>query len=567
MKLRLFGWLESLIQFSRYTSFRLSLSLLISVIVILAVFTAFSYKQAVRVLEEESARAMLQTIDRTSEHIDYMLDGYNDFTEIIAFDQELINKLMVLADDTNAVDQDLAEIKLEQLLRSYMYANQFASSLTLFSRDQSRVISTYPANLINPTMINNNADNIRDLDWFSSMDFSMKNTLVLDTKRKAYVSTNTNEPYFAVVRNVVDPLRPGSSLGMLLLEISTDELHNALDTFKLGSAGGYVIVSEQGNVIYASDHEMESGTPYEGEMPVHGVSNASSTTQAAGTFYSEDEDGVVQYYLYQQSQLSGWYIIGYYPRSELIGPIQSLLRDSILLALLFCAAAVFCVGVLVQRGVGKPLRHLHRVMAESETGNLDVRARFQPDNEIGDLSRTFNNMMDRISLAYYDTLTKLPNRRYLIDKIEEEIASAKSTNETLAVLFLDLDHLKAVNDTLGHHAGDLLIQSVAEILKECVNVRGTVTRIAGDEFVILLPHLQKTEQAIEAVQTIINKLREPQHIVGQEVYVTASVGVAFFPKDAIDADHLIMFADIAMYQAKKNGKNNFEIYHSSMARQ
>jgi diguanylate cyclase (GGDEF)-like protein/PAS domain S-box-containing protein len=163
-------------------------------------------------------------------------------------------------------------------------------------------------------------------------------------------------------------------------------------------------------------------------------------------------------------------------------------------------------------------------------------------------------------LAQFDALTGLPNRALLADRFSQMIAQARRHAGTLGALFIDLDEFKMVNDTLGHAGGDELLKEVAVRLQACVRAGDTVARISGDEFAVVLADLARAEDAAIVAQKIIERLAAAVEIHGQEVFVTASVGIALFPTDGDDAEGLIGAADAAMYRAKESGRNAFQFF-------
>jgi len=162
--------------------------------------------------------------------------------------------------------------------------------------------------------------------------------------------------------------------------------------------------------------------------------------------------------------------------------------------------------------------------------------------------------------ANYDLLTGLPNRRLFSDRLEHEIKIAHRTNKSLALLFIDLDYFKQVNDTLGHEIGDILLIKVSERINESMRESDTVSRMGGDEFTAILPQINSSEDAERVVRIIIEKLAQPFDLNGTAITISASVGVAIYPKDAQNSKELLQNADKAMYEAKRQGRSRFFSY-------
>jgi diguanylate cyclase (GGDEF)-like protein len=163
-------------------------------------------------------------------------------------------------------------------------------------------------------------------------------------------------------------------------------------------------------------------------------------------------------------------------------------------------------------------------------------------------------------MAYHDALTDLPNRRLFEDRLTVALAHARRKTQMAAVMCLDLDRFKVVNDTMGHALGDLLLQSVAERLTGLMRDSDTVARVGGDEFTLLLPDVARAEDTVEVAERTLEALRQPWVLNGHEFCVTASIGIAMCPNDAEDAESLLRNADTAMYRAKDSGRNNYKLY-------
>ncbi len=167
-------------------------------------------------------------------------------------------------------------------------------------------------------------------------------------------------------------------------------------------------------------------------------------------------------------------------------------------------------------------------------------------------------------LAQYDSLTDLPNRLLLNDRLAQAMALAHRHGEKLAVLYLDVDRFKHINDSLGHAAGDRLLQSVAGRLLQCVRTSDTVSRQGGDEFVVLCSEVRNFQDAAICADGILQTLNAPHEIDQHLVHVTVSIGIVVYPDDGNDADTLLKNADFAMYQAKDSGRNNYQFYGADL---
>jgi len=167
-------------------------------------------------------------------------------------------------------------------------------------------------------------------------------------------------------------------------------------------------------------------------------------------------------------------------------------------------------------------------------------------------------------MAYFDQLTGLPNRVLLSDRLNHMLAQGQRYKELAAILFLDIDNFKHINDTVGHDEGDNMLKDVAKRLKKHVRACDTLARHGGDEFIILIQDLKKVENVINIVERIFSEFNEPFILNGQEFFITTSIGISIYPDDGEDKDTLLKNADIAMYRAKEDGKNTYQLFTPAM---
>ncbi|MCM3791407.1 EAL domain-containing protein [Domibacillus indicus] len=244
---------------------------------------------------------------------------------------------------------------------------------------------------------------------------------------------------------------------------------------------------------------------------------------------------------------------------------------SIIVLIFVVVISYFLAGYIV-----KPINRILEKVNEIAKGNFGAKVAIERNDELGLLSNKVNSMslnllnytdeLKRKSeeiqyYAYYDFLTGLPNTRLFHEKALE--LAGLHDKKPIALLFLDLDRFKFINDTLGHSAGDYVIKSVANRISSLLKKGEIMSRIGGDEFLLLLPNTNR-ETANEFVQAIQRKLEKPFIYEGNELFITSSIGISMYPLDSNNIENLIKHADMAMYRAKENGRNNYQFYTHDM---
>ena len=269
-------------------------------------------------------------------------------------------------------------------------------------------------------------------------------------------------------------------------------------------------------------------------------------------------------------------------QANLEGLIEKLKRFFFLAAfvMLVVSLLAYMMSTKLQSLISVPIMNLAQTMKDvSQKKNYSIRSEKTSNDEIGVLIDGFNEMLQEIEerdetlkqrqdhlqrLAHFDSLTSLPNRALYCDRLSQTLLKAVREKQQVAVLFVDLDHFKDINDTLGHRTGDLLLKDVAVRLQKIIRASDTVARMGGDEFTIFQQDVKDSRNAGLVAKKIVESLSQPYLVEGREIFITASVGITMFPDDGATVDELLRNADTAMYHAKDSGKDMFKFFTQEM---
>ncbi len=284
---------------------------------------------------------------------------------------------------------------------------------------------------------------------------------------------------------------------------------------------------------------------------------------------------------YQAIRLDDWlHAVAAYEQSEFSDKRSNLGQSVTMIAGVAILLTIAFLFAVLKSLLIRPIQKLGSAAREMGRGQLLVPINVDTRDEIGDLANTFREMGENLNhyheqvhyVAYHDSLTGLPNRLMFKDYLKRATAEARRNNQELSVLFLDLDNFKRINDTLGHIAGDKLLEAFAVRLQACLRETDVIShsplndsesvmaRLAGDEFIIMLPRTTGPANAQKVSRRVLELMSEPFVINKQELYISSSIGIALFPDDGDNVDDLMKNADIAMYHAKKSGRNNYQYF-------
>ncbi|MEX6502941.1 putative bifunctional diguanylate cyclase/phosphodiesterase [Pseudomonas zhanjiangensis] len=417
-----------------------------------------------------------------------------------------------------------------------------------------------------------------------SATFLAMQASALATSSRIAVNPDNRQPALYVSRAIrlIDPALDSYNAqpqlrGYLSLTVSLDALIDTL-TPSPWPRGGLLLSDEQGQLLAAS-------RSLERSPLLEQVALAPITAGPPGVHRSLLGEEAYQHHAKRLAE-GLW--------AHLLIPEDVLLSQSRrigVLVLLICLAAIALsvplLLVVIRNRLLRPVERLNQALASlgQQRQLVQVPLPMQNDDEISELNRSFNQMSlalyksnERIrNLAFSDSLTGLPNRHMFIKTLRREIETARLNRGKLALLFLDLDNFKHINDTKGHPAGDQLLIKVSEILQAHLrdhdylsrttdhDVRHDMARLGGDEFTLLLHQANADHLAGPIAERIITALGEPIALGDSHCYVGCSIGIAIYPEDGTDVETLVKHADLAMYHAKMRGKNNYQFFSQSIA--
>ena len=248
----------------------------------------------------------------------------------------------------------------------------------------------------------------------------------------------------------------------------------------------------------------------------------------------------------------------------------------ILISMLFSMWITLQFTAILRHAILSPIEELNEhIDTIIKTQDLNTKIEILNRDEIGSLGQNFNMMIEDLKKmkhqltaqrnlaehdASHDSLTSLLNRRSFTQHLSKAIETSKAQNKSLAIFFIDLDHFKEINDTLGHDTGDMILKIFAERISSCIRATDIFARMGGDEFMLVLRNIDENYLPKNTVSKIMSTMENPIQLKGQEIFIHASIGISHYPKDAQDCETLIKYADKAMYVAKNNGKNQYKFY-------
>jgi diguanylate cyclase (GGDEF)-like protein len=314
-------------------------------------------------------------------------------------------------------------------------------------------------------------------------------------------------------------------IGVVVAEFSVDELFYLLQDYSGLGSSGETLLGKRNNekIIFLNPLRHDPNAAMRRSVKISGkigIPVIMGSTGHNGSSVSVDYRGVSVLAAWRYVPISDWGMVAKIDTDEALKPLKSM-RDSIASTALFILIIGIIISFKMTKNLIRPVDHLE-------------------------------------TYAHVDSLTGLPNRKLLMGLLEQVLKKAQLKGSIVALMFLDLDGFKGVNDTYGHEMGDLLLKSVAQRLTNCIRQSDTVARLGGDEFIVLLCGAQNISNVIKIADTIIQKLNEEFNINNTSINIGASIGISIFPNNTSNPDEMLQMADKAMYEAKNDGKNHYK---------
>lgn len=526
-------------------------------------------------LRRQSDEAVFKQMDTLLKQTQQLTDSFVDTLEAntLLFSNSTIIKRYVLVE--NEIDRyDLSQPALLKLFSSYQEAYPDYREIRLLSPTGYEDTRLATHELMNRTQEEGNTPFFLALESGRRPSYREFQKNADDGKSTLMVG----RPLRLKDRDVAKNDAEEKLRGYLVVTASLEFLVKHMQEQRIGKEGYLMILDQRGTVLFHQNPQFSGSTLYNLMFSL----KEHPPNVPVSDVMIRDTSNTIQWQALQDNLV----LLAVVPDSDFAASSQQLARSVVSITLVAMLLASLTFYLLIRSTVLRPISRLRDAAIAFGDGRTDVAIDTSRFDEIGDLSRALSDMNQKLGLsmnelqhsharieqlAYRDTLTDLPNRRLFIRLVEQAMAQEAQTDGKLAVLFLDLDDFKRVNDTLGHEAGDFLLQEVSSRLQHCIResdelalpldgtetIGNQVARIGGDEFIILITALGHPDHASIVAKRIIDELARPVDVADRSFVVGTSIGIAMYPEDADSVDGLIKCADTAMYEAKRACKNTF----------
>jgi len=529
-----------------------------------------AYTQLLNSAEERSVGQMTTLLDQLTENINTRFDVAQANVKLFS-SASLVRNYML--NDDEEVRYQLMMPTLNRLLKSYLKAFPDYYEIRILLPDGYEDIRTTLQHIPNVSEEEAETPLFKSLNDFEGEVLSK----VVINPDNSEISLQVVRPLRLINTKLYDPVSSKPELkGYLVVTMGLDFIAEQVHANRIGKQGVVFLIERNGTILFHPEGAL-NGTHLDPLLL------AKLLTNVAPSVFNGAHQGEASVFS-SRAVHDDLLLVGVLPERELLADSRELGSAIFWITILSVLLSSFFLLVSLRRLLVLPVHHLMWVAREIGRGNLTPEIGVTSQDELGRLATTIQDMgrsleqsHDKVRhLAYHDSLTGLPNRLMFREYLQHMIGMARRENNIMAVLFLDLDNFKRVNDTLGHQVGDLLLKEMSDRLSSVLRDEDVIfrhdnnetaeilARLGGDEFIILLPRIELADDAARVASRILELMKQPFKINGHELYNGTSIGITLYPEDGTEANELVKRADVAMYHAKEEGRNNYQFYSEEL---
>ena len=538
---------------------RINLYYLILIVILLICFGAISYA----LMRMNISSNTLQTMNNTGSLISQLLD-----------------------DHIQAVTEELSPITSSSMLEKYIvslntadnpseaeHKDEITSILSKIAEENADIVSAWIISEQKGYLTGSTGEILAADEYMLETKEWYQNYISGRTRQSEYICTNISESIFNPAENVISvivPVAVGDNVYAFCgMEITVDSIFSVLSKYTFNT-GSYPVVAADSEIIYSpSDKNFAQNFSLADRTLINIISQPFSASGSVENYVSENDETI--YYYMDTSRLTGWDVVVLFDSAEINGNIYTTFTQQ-LIVLGCLSVLMFIIGINILHSESNRIRDIQICTEEIAAGNFNYRIKqTKSKSETAQIAANVNRIAEMVqdkaavisNFNTTDTLTGLSNRIKLYEYMDDIIRTREEGRSHFAVMFIDIDNFKWLNETLGHNFGDAVLSNFAAELKEHINQDSTIFRFSGDEFIII----KEFDTDYNAVYEVIDKLHQcfnkPLEILNDKIYIKFSVGVSIYPDDDLTPDLLLRNAEMALHRAKASGKDRVAFYSNS----
>ena len=542
-----------------YTNFarRINMCFMILIAILLVCFGGISYV----LMRMNVSSNSIQTMNNTGGLISGLL---NDHVQAIASELDVVTENPSLknfianvnsSNNTGAVKNIPEADDITESLSMIFNHNQNIVSAWVIAEQSGILIDSSGA------VLSSEEYGLTDKQWYSKYLSGRINP-------DSCICTGIENGIFNNEENVITIITPVSSDNNVYafcgVEVPANEVFSILSEYTFNT-GSYPVVAADSEIIYSPSEQSFREKFSLSDRALMNIAAQQYPNSGDVDYYVSENDGTVYYYI-EKNSFTGWNIVVLFDSNEINGNIYRTFMQQIIV-LLCLAGLMYIFGLNILRRESRQLDDIHSCTEEIAAGNLNYRIQKTGRTELGQISENINKIAEMFqaknliinSYNTTDTLTGLQNRSKLYEYLDDIIHTREEGRSRFAVMFVDIDNFKWLNETLGHNFGDAVLTAFAKVLKEQIH-ENAVFRFSGDEFIIIKEFDTDYNAVYEVIEKLHRSFNNPLEIMNDKIYVKFSVGVSIYPDDDLTADMLLRDADMALHRAKDSGKDRVAFY-------